>query len=142
MLCGRIVLAPPHDRFVRAYLPPQLVVRTSTEKESGPGAALEQLNGLVALMRTESINDNLGGYAMMNALSAALFALALRASTESDKAPAGLLTLAGHSRLAPALAAIFNEPAREWTLPELASLCSMSRATLIVSVSCGPFRFA
>jgi AraC family transcriptional activator of mtrCDE len=131
MLCGRIILAPPHDRFVRAYLPARLVVRTSIAKGSGQGAALEQLNGLVALMRTESIADNLGGYAMMNALSAALFALALRASAESDEAPAGLLTVAGHSRLSPALAAIFNEPARDWTLPELASLCSMSRATLI-----------
>lgn len=131
MLCGRIVLAPPHDRFVRAYLPARLVVSTSTAKGSGQGTALEQLNGLVALMRSESIADNLGGYAMMNTLSAALFALTLRASTESDEAPPGLLALAGHARLSPALAAIFTEPARDWTLPELASLCNISRATLI-----------
>ena len=37
---------------------------------------------------------------------------------------------AGHPRLAPALAALFNEPARAWSLPELARLCNMSRATL------------
>jgi AraC family transcriptional activator of mtrCDE len=42
----------------------------------------------------------------------------------------GLLALAGHPRLAPALAALFNEPARPWSLPELAKLCNMSRATL------------
>jgi AraC family transcriptional activator of mtrCDE len=131
MLCGRIILAPPHDRFIRAYLPTRLVIRTSTVEVSGDGETPAQLNGLVALMRGESNVGNLGGYAMMNALSAALFALALRTGSESDEAPTGLLALAGHPRLAPALAVIFNEPAREWTLSTLADLCSMSRATLI-----------
>ena len=32
--------------------------------------------------------------------------------------------------LVPALTALFNEPARAWTLPELAQRCNMSRATL------------
>jgi AraC family transcriptional regulator, activator of mtrCDE len=57
--------------------------------------------------------------------------LILRLASESDKAPAGLLALAGHPRLAPALEALFNEPARPWSLPELAELCSMSRATFV-----------
>jgi len=136
MLCGRIVLAPPHDRFIRAYLPTRLVIRTSTDG-ARRGDAQAQLEGLVALMRTESSAGNLGGYAMMNALSAALFALALRVAGEagergeSGEAPTGLLALAGYPRLAPALAVIFNEPAHAWTLTELAELCSMSRATLI-----------
>src|SRR5206468_8030709 len=33
-------------------------------------------------------------------------------------------------RLAPAVAALFNQPERAWSLPELAHLCNMSRATL------------
>jgi AraC family transcriptional regulator, activator of mtrCDE len=41
-----------------------------------------------------------------------------------------LLALAGHPRLAPVIAALFNEPARAWTLPALARLSNMSRATL------------
>jgi AraC family transcriptional activator of mtrCDE len=131
MLCGRIVLAPPHDRFIRAYLPTRLVIRTSTAEGSRRGEAQAQLEGLVALMRTESNAGNLGGYAMMNALSAALFALALRVAGETGETPTGLLALAGYPRLAPALAVIFNEPAHAWTLSELAELCSMSRATLI-----------
>jgi AraC family transcriptional activator of mtrCDE len=131
MLCGRIVLAPPHDRFIRAYLPPRLVIRTSDAKGSAHGETLTQLKALMALMQAESGADNLGGYAMLNALSTALFALALRMSSESDEAPTGLLALAGHPRLAPALAAIFNQPAYPWTLAELSGLCSMSRATLL-----------
>ncbi|AET92845.1 transcriptional regulator, AraC family [Burkholderia sp. YI23] len=135
MLCGRIILAPPHDRLIRAYLPARLVTRTSramgSDGEEGQGVAQAQLNDLVALMRKEASADNLGGYAMMNALSAALFALTMRVASGSGDAPVGLLALAGNPRLSPALTAIIGDPARPWTLPELASLCSMSRATLI-----------
>ena len=59
-----------------------------------------------------------------------MFALVLRLASETDEAPRGLLALAGHPRLAPAVAALFNEPARAWSLPDLARLCNMSRATL------------
>src|SRR5690606_11099118 len=41
------------------------------------------------------------------------------------------LALAGHTRLAPAISAMFADPARYSTLPELAGLCSMSRATFM-----------
>ena len=67
---------------------------------------------------------------MLNALSTAMFALVLRLACETDDAPRGLLALAGHPRLAPAVAALLNEPARAWSLPDLARLCNMSRATL------------
>ncbi len=81
-------------------------------------------------MRSESTADSLGGRAMLNALSVALFALAIRLAGASGDAPMGLLALAGHPRLAPALSAMFLEPARPWTLPDLARLCNMSRATM------------
>lgn len=128
MLCGHFVIAPPHDHLMQNYLPPRLVVRTAAS-ETHSGAAT-QLAGLVALMRGETEADHLGGRAMLNALSAAMFALVLRLASETNDAPTGLLALAGHPRLAPALAALFNEPARAWSLPELAELCHMSRATL------------
>jgi AraC family transcriptional activator of mtrCDE len=81
-------------------------------------------------MRSESVDDNLGGRAMLNALSTAMFALVLRLASKVEDAPRGLLALAGHPPLAPAVAALFNEPARAWSLPDLARLCNMSRATL------------
>jgi AraC family transcriptional regulator, activator of mtrCDE len=130
MLCGRFVFTPPHDRLLRDYLPRRVVVHAADHSAStarpGTGA---QLAGLVSLMRAESAVDTLGGRAMLNAFSTAMFALALRLASEAEKPPAGLLALAGHPRLAPALAALFNEPARAWTLAELARLCNMSRAT-------------
>jgi AraC family transcriptional activator of mtrCDE len=127
LLCGHFAIAPPHDRLLRSYLAPRLVVHARVH-DGGENAA--QLAGLVALMRSESADDHLGGRAMLNALSTAMFALVLRLASETEDAPRGLLALAGHPRLAPAVAAMFNEPARAWSLPDLAQLCNMSRATL------------
>ncbi|WP_128919718.1 AraC family transcriptional regulator [Bradyrhizobium nanningense] len=127
LLCGHFAIAPPHDRLLRNYLPPRLVVHAGTR--SGQPASAAQLAGLVSLMRNEAVEDHLGGRAMLNALSTAMFALVLRLASDTDAAPRGLLALAGHPRLAPAVAALFDEPARAWSLPDLARLCSMSRAT-------------
>ncbi|MCX7513067.1 AraC family transcriptional regulator [Frateuria sp. STR12] len=130
MLCGHFVLAAPHERLLRSYLPSRLVARASAG-QGAPGATAAQVASLVTLMRTESAAEHLGGHAMLNALSTALFALALRLSSESGDAPAGLLALAGNPRLAPAITAMFERPAHPWTLPALARLCNVSRATLV-----------
>jgi AraC family transcriptional regulator, activator of mtrCDE len=127
MLCGRFIVTPPHDRLLRDYLPEDLVVRSGGQSTTA-GA---QLAGLIALMRTEASGEDLGGYAMLNALSAAMFALALRVASESKSVPAGLLAAVGQQRLAPALTALFQKPGHSWTLPELARLCHMSRATFV-----------
>jgi AraC family transcriptional activator of mtrCDE len=125
-------LQASHDRLLSDYLPPRLIVRAMGRSLSGPGSATgAQLAGLVALMRAESDGENLGGLAMLNAFSTALFAMTLRSASESAEAPVGLLALAGHPRLAPALSALFRDPAHAWTLPKLARLCNMSRATMV-----------
>jgi AraC family transcriptional activator of mtrCDE len=126
MLCGRFVLAPHNERLMRAYLPPRLVVRAGVPESAG----YAQLAGLVAMMRKEAAANGLGSDAMLRALSAALFALVLRLASETYDAPVGLMALAGSPRLAPALEAMIHNPQQDWTLPRLARLCNMSRATL------------
>lgn len=130
LLCGRFFIAAPHDRLVRNYLPTNLVTRAMDGDGDG-GSASNQLASLVGLMRMESAGDRAGGRAVLNALSSALFTLVLRAASESEKAPEGLLALAGHPRLAPAIAAMLADPAQAWKLPDLADLCGMSRATFM-----------
>ena len=131
MMCGRFIL-PGRNHLIRSYLPRRLIVRASGNggPANGTGNAA-QVARLVDLMRAESAAENLGGLAMLNALSAALFTFALRLASEIHAAPDGLLALAANPRLAPALTALFNKPAYPWTLPELARLCHMSRATFI-----------
>lgn len=130
MLCGRFLLSPTHARLIGSYLPEVLVVRTARDKHE-PSSAGAQLTRLIGLMRDETFEEHLGARAMLTGLSTALFTLALRFATESREAPEGLLALAAHPKLAPATAALFNRPSYPWTLPELASLCNMSRATFV-----------
>ncbi|AHZ68676.1 hypothetical protein OU5_1597 [Pseudomonas mandelii JR-1] len=129
MLCGRFIVRPPYDRLLRTYLPPRLIVRSVPETPISYSTA-SQLANLVNLMRHESATPTLGAHAMLGALSAALFTLALRLAGEDEEAPSGLLAMAGHPRLAPALNAILHDPGHPWTLENLAGLCNMSRATL------------
>jgi len=132
LMCGRFCITPPHDRLIRNYLPANLVTRAkSGHAEEGIGSASNELADLVSLMRMESSGDRVGGRAILNALSSALFTLVLRAASQGDRAPGGLLAVAGHPRLAPAIAAMFADPTRSWKLPELADLCGMSRATFM-----------
>jgi AraC family transcriptional regulator, activator of mtrCDE len=130
MLCGHFIVALPQNRLLLKDLPPRLLVHTS-DQDTAPSRsqAVSELGGLVTLIRGEAAADRLGGRAVLNALSTALFALALRLASEAGSASEGLLALAGHPRLAPALSALFNEPGRSWSLPELAQLSDMSRAT-------------
>jgi AraC family transcriptional regulator, activator of mtrCDE len=132
MMCGRFILSAARERLIRAYLPRRLILQApdNSAAAAAPGTRA-QVAGLVGLMRAESATENLGGLAMLNALSTALFAVALRLASEVTEPPDGLLALAGNPRLVPALTALFNEPARAWTLPELARRCNMSRATFI-----------
>jgi AraC family transcriptional activator of mtrCDE len=132
MLCGRFIVEAPHDRLINQYMPRTLVVRSRRHDSNGDSAsAADQLQGLVHLMRLESTESRLGGFAMLNALSSALFTLTLRVASESLQAPTGLLALAGRPRLFPAISAMLEGPAKQWTLPMLAQLCNMSRATFI-----------
>lgn len=132
MMCGRFILSNAQQRLIRSYLPRRLILHTAENSAAAatPGTGA-QVVGLVSLMRAESASENLGGLAMLNALSTALFAVALRLASDGSAPPKGLLALAGNPRLVPALTALFNEPAHPWTLPELARRCNMSRATFI-----------
>lgn len=136
LMCGHFALAASHHRLLQAYLPRVLTVRTNAHGASRDVSTMKpdsaaQLVNLVSLMRLETAADNLGGRAMLNALSTAMFTLILRVSSESREVPQGLLALAGYPRLEPALTVLFLEPARPWSLPQLAKLCNMSRATFV-----------
>ncbi|MCC2613720.1 AraC family transcriptional regulator [Neorhizobium sp. Rsf11] len=129
LLCGHFTVSHPHYHVIHRYLPSRLIVRRDRvgQAPSGTGAQLDQL---VSLMKAETHFDGLGGSAMLNALSSALFALTLRRASEQQEAPTGLLALAGYPRIAPALSAMLSKPAHAWTLSQLANVCNMSRASL------------
>ena len=83
------------------------------------------LAGIVDMMRIAFGARSMGRHAILNSLFAALFTLVLRSAGESDQVPTGLLALAGVSRLAPAISAMFADPVHPWGIPELAWLCNI-----------------
>jgi AraC family transcriptional regulator, activator of mtrCDE len=99
MMCGRFILSAAHERLIRSYMPRRLILHApeNSAAAAAPGTGT-QVVGLVALMRAESATENLGGLAMLNALSTALFAAALRLASEITEPPDGLLALAGNPR--------------------------------------------
>lgn len=125
VLCGRFLLPAVPQRLLRENLPARLVVHTADES----GTAPDRLVRLIALMRDEALEAKPGSESLVNHLSGALFALTLRYASDAKTPPRGLLALAQRPRLQPAIDAMFDAPGRAWTLPELAALCHMSRAT-------------
>ncbi|WP_028227023.1 AraC family transcriptional regulator [Paraburkholderia ferrariae] len=125
LLCGRFLLPAVPQRLLRENLPARLVVRSA----QSPGAPPERLVQLIALMRDEALEAAAGSESLVNHLSGALFALTLRYASAAETPPRGLLALAQRPRLQPAIDAMFEAPGQAWTLPELAGLCHMSRAT-------------
>jgi AraC family transcriptional regulator, activator of mtrCDE len=114
------------------YFPRRVLVRvTENSAASAQPGTSAQVARLVSLIRSESAAAHLGGLAMLNALSTELSTVALRLASEANETPTGLLAFAGNPRLSPALTALFNEPGRTWSPPELARLCNMSPATFI-----------
>lgn len=129
LLCGRFLLGAVPDRLLRDFLPGSLVVSTQRTASATGSAAAERLQRLMHWMRDEATEEMPGSAAVVGHFTGALFALTLRAATAQEQPVKGLLALAGRPRLQPAVEAMFDAPERAWPLPELASLCHMSRAT-------------
>lgn len=139
ILCGRFLVGAVPDRLLRDHLPGRLVVRTVKPRPPDDGGqasdasavAGSRLTRLIELMREESLDEGPGSETLVGHLSAALFALTLRFASAGPQPPHGLLALAGRPRLQPAVSAMFESPAKPWTLDQFAALCNMSRATFV-----------
>lgn len=132
ILCGRFQLKEVSGRLLRDFLPQRLIVSSRSEAVAGEdGPDDGRLARLIELMRDEALEEAPGSAAVIGHLSAVLFSLALRYAARSSAAPRGALALARHPRLQTAFLAMFDQPERAWTLPELAAACHLSRATLI-----------
>jgi AraC family transcriptional regulator, activator of mtrCDE len=138
ILCGRFLLPAVPQRLLRDHLPGRLLVHSVAPPESHDATSgtdmhdtigTSRLARLIQLMREEALEQGPASETLVNHLSGALFALTLRFASDCAEPPRGLLSLAQRPRLQPAISAMFDEPGKPWSLPELAALCHMSRAT-------------
>ncbi|WP_233833767.1 AraC family transcriptional regulator [Paraburkholderia sp. ZP32-5] len=129
LLCGRFLLPSAPRQLLREYLPERVLVRGRSLTSVLP--VDDQLARVIQLMHEEVARRRPGCKAVINHLCGALFVLALRFASNDLDAPRSLLALTNQPHLRPAIDAMFDEPSKPWTLPDLAALCRQSRATFM-----------
>lgn len=115
-LGGYFMFDGPDADLLVAQLPPLIHVRQA-----------ERLATLVRLVREETSAESPGRDLVLSRLVEVLLVEALRAVPDGD-APPGLLRGLAEPRLAAALREMHGDPARSWTVGELAHAAALSRS--------------
>ncbi|MFD8696027.1 AraC family transcriptional regulator [Kitasatospora purpeofusca] len=124
-LGGRLELDPAAEELLTGALPPVLRLGATTAEAPAVRWLLAQTLGELAA-------DRPGASFALGHLAPLLLVQVLRALLAhggADAHPAGLLRALADERLAPALRLMHGDPARPWTLAELARAAAMSRTS-------------
>ncbi len=123
ILGGHVALDPTRQALLLDVLPPMVHVRHTSNE-----AAV--LQWLVKQLVREMNEDHPGGLLVTTQLAQLMFVQALRVHIETAGPLAGgWLKGLGDARIAVAMRLMHGEPARAWTLGELAKAAGMSRTT-------------
>src|SRR6266403_1437222 len=117
-LCGAYRLAGDVGRGLIQALPPMLVIRPAPH---------DQVHDVVSLISRELSDPTPGQQTVLDRLLDVLLVMGMRASFAQSATAPRWYHAASDPRLGRALQAIHDEPARAWTVPELAHLSAMSR---------------
>jgi AraC-like DNA-binding protein len=116
LLGGYFVFDSPDTSLLVSLLPSLVHVR-----------GVERLSVLVRLVGEESAGRRSGRDLVLTRLMEVLLIEALR-STPGEDTPPGLLRALADTRLAPAMRQMHGQPARAWTMAELARTAALSRS--------------
>lgn len=116
LLGGYFIFGSDDAGLMVSLLPEQVHVR-----------GVARLSTLVRLLTEETRSDLPGRDLVLNRLVEVVLIEALRASQTAD-APAGLLRGLGDARIAEAIRQIHGNPARPWTMAQLAQEAALSRS--------------
>lgn len=110
-----------HAEVLLGILPPVVHIRADTSRAA--------LGWLIGRMMAELREPQLGGALVAGHLAQTLLVEALRLHLADHRAGAGWLSALGDPRMRAALAAMHGDPARRWSLAELARVAGMSRSS-------------
>ncbi len=122
LICGRFQFEQANHNTVLAALPSVIVV-------SGGNAG--RISGMVGMMQRELEEDQVGAAAVATSLALAVMVIVLRTHLAAAVPRHGVLALLARQQTAKALLSMLNDPARPWSLDELAACANTSRATLV-----------
>ena len=126
LICGRLRFEIAPDNLVLAALPDAIVVSTGA---GGPLAS--RLRMLMSAIQEELESAQAGAKAIATDLASALFVMIMRVHLDREGYSSGLLGLLAHQQAGRAVAAMLDDPARSWTLDDLAARANASRASLV-----------
>ena len=86
---------------------------------------------LMSAIQEELESARAGAEAIATDLASALFVMVVRIHLDREGSDRGLLGLLAHRQVGRAVAAMLDDPARNWTLDELAARANASRASLV-----------
>lgn len=125
LLCGRLLFETGEESPLLSILPDAIVIRTRD------APLLERFRRLLTDIRDELDAGKLGANAIAADMARALFVMMLRDHLAADVADEGLLSLLTDRTTARVVLAMLRDPAREWTLDDMATIGVTSRATLV-----------
>jgi len=123
LVCANIDFGAGQGNPLRLALPDVVVL---------PLAASPVLSDTLTMLFREAEEDHCGRQAVLNRLSEVALIQILRELMDQQRMEVGLLAGLADPRLARAINAIHGEPARAWTLEDLAHEAGMSRARFAV----------
>lgn len=123
LVCASLHFGEEGASALRSALPDQLLL---------PLRELPALAPLLQLLFDEAFGEAQGREAILGRLVDLLLVYLLRHIQGAGLYRGGILAGLADIRLAPAIAAMHEEPERPWTLASLASLCHLSRARFAV----------
>ena len=127
LICGRLHFDAAANNLLWAALPDSIHVRASAEQDQRP------YRMLAGGIRDELEAPRIGTSAITRDLASALFVMLIRNHLEQHAAAGGLLRLLADRTAGRAVQAMLEEPARDWSLEDLARTAVTSRATLVRS---------
>lgn len=123
MICGAVRFEHPAAQNLLELLPPIIHVEASISPDSA------QVQATLGLIAAETIAPRPGGEAVITRLADILVIQTIRAWIETDPgAQVGWLGALRDERVGRALTLIHADPAREWTVADLAREVAMSRS--------------
>ena len=125
LICGRLIFEQAHNNLVLAALPAVVILRSDDSRDA------VRARELVETIKSELEEDRPAAAAIAASLANCLMVIVLRAYFEQERQAQGVLALLQGRQTARVLAAIAADLGRSWTLDELASAASASRATLV-----------
>ena len=125
LICGRLRFEDVRNNMVLAALPPVVIIGADDGEDA------DRARSLVDAVTAELQADRLGAGAIAVDLASALMVIVLRAHFASNVTTPGILALLAHPQTGRAVAAMFKDLLRPWTLDELADAAHTSRATLV-----------